>query len=200
MEEKKITEQESLELIARMIASTKENLEVGSGNQFLYWGYFSVFLSVTVFACVQFTGNNQFSALWGLMFVFWLFLSRKMKKPEVVTYIDRAIDSVWTVLGLMFCISMAYLLVYSLLCGGANMMLMMPFALLFMAIGGSMTGVIIRNKVITYLPLVSTLVPFYMFTNISSGSLPPWWHLLFGLAAVFSCIIPGHLLNNKTCK
>ena len=40
MEEKKITEQESLELIARMIESTKENLEVGRGNRFLYFGYF----------------------------------------------------------------------------------------------------------------------------------------------------------------
>ena len=74
MEEKKITEQESLELIARMIASTKENLEVGSGNQFLYWGYFSVFLSVAVFACVHGFGFDVlylyglfvgvFAALW----------------------------------------------------------------------------------------------------------------------------------------
>ena len=48
MEEKKITEQESLELIARMIESTKENLEVGRGNRFLYFGYFAFVLSIVV--------------------------------------------------------------------------------------------------------------------------------------------------------
>ena len=37
MEEKKLTERESLELISQMIRSTRENMEVGSGNQFLAW-------------------------------------------------------------------------------------------------------------------------------------------------------------------
>lgn len=37
MEEKKLSEQESLELISQMIRSTRKNMEVGSGNQFLYW-------------------------------------------------------------------------------------------------------------------------------------------------------------------
>jgi hypothetical protein len=35
MEEKKINEKESLELISQMIQSTKEYIEVGNGNQFL---------------------------------------------------------------------------------------------------------------------------------------------------------------------
>ena len=33
MEEKKLSEQESLELISQMIRSTRKNMEVGSGNQ-----------------------------------------------------------------------------------------------------------------------------------------------------------------------
>ena len=44
MEEKKLSEQESLELISQMIRSTRKNMEVGSGNQFLYWGYFTAAL------------------------------------------------------------------------------------------------------------------------------------------------------------
>lgn len=49
MEEKKLSEQESLELISQMIRSTRKNMEVGSGNQFLYWGYFTAALSVLLF-------------------------------------------------------------------------------------------------------------------------------------------------------
>ena len=52
MEEKKLSEQESLELISQMIRSTRKNMEVGSGNQFLYWGYFTAALSVLLFLLV----------------------------------------------------------------------------------------------------------------------------------------------------
>ena len=40
------TEKESLELISQMIQMTKENLERGSGNVFLIYGYAAVVLSI----------------------------------------------------------------------------------------------------------------------------------------------------------
>ena len=54
MEEKKLSEQESLELISQMIRSTRKNMEVGSGNQFLYWGYFTAALSVLLYLLVYY--------------------------------------------------------------------------------------------------------------------------------------------------
>ena len=57
MEEKKLTERESLELISQMIRSTRENMEVGSGNQFLAWGYFSALLSVLL--CISHLYRKQ---------------------------------------------------------------------------------------------------------------------------------------------
>ena len=195
MEEKKITEQESLELIARMIESTKENLEVGRGNRFLYFGYFAFVLSIVVLACVKLTHNNQFSGLWWLMFLCWGFVSWKSKKPKVVTYIDRAINSVWIVVGVMFCLSTVYLLVSAFITHSTDMSLMMPFSLLFVSVGTSMTGVIVRNHAITYLPLVSAIVSFYMLNSLLFGHPSVWWHLLFGFASVFNMILPGHLLN-----
>lgn len=59
MEEKKLSEQESLELISQMIRSTRKNMEVGSGNQFLYWGYFTAALSVLLFLLVYYTGEEH---------------------------------------------------------------------------------------------------------------------------------------------
>lgn len=38
MEDKKLNEKESLELIAQMIQNTRRNLDEGSGNMFLVWG------------------------------------------------------------------------------------------------------------------------------------------------------------------
>lgn len=38
MEDRKLNEKESLELITQMIRNTRRNLDAGSGNMFLLWG------------------------------------------------------------------------------------------------------------------------------------------------------------------
>ena len=88
MEEKKLSEQESLELISQMIRSTRKNMEVGSGNQFLYWGYFTAALSVLLFLLVYYTGDARWSIGWFSMFLFWGFMLRMQRKetPSVITY------------------------------------------------------------------------------------------------------------------
>ena len=42
MEDRKLSEKESLDIITQMINSSKRNMKVGSGNVLLYWGYFTV--------------------------------------------------------------------------------------------------------------------------------------------------------------
>ena len=69
MEEKKLTGAESLELISRMIETTKKRMEVGSGNKFLLYGYSAVALSVAVFLLVRFTGDPRWNFAWFLMFI-----------------------------------------------------------------------------------------------------------------------------------
>ena len=39
MKENLFSEKDSLELISQMLKQTKQNMEVGSGNVFLYYGY-----------------------------------------------------------------------------------------------------------------------------------------------------------------
>lgn len=57
MKDKELNEKESLELIARMIRNTRRNLDTGSGNSFLVWGYVGVLVTLAVWAGVTFTGN-----------------------------------------------------------------------------------------------------------------------------------------------
>lgn len=65
MEDKRLNEKESLELIAQMIQNTRKNLDAGSGNMFLLWGYVSALIALVVFAGVYFTKNPVW--MWG----FW---------------------------------------------------------------------------------------------------------------------------------
>ena len=125
MEEKKLSEQESLELISQMIRSTRKNMEVGSGNQFLYW----------------------WSIGWFSMFLFWGFMLRMQRKetPSVITYTDRAILQVWKVIGSLFVLTVVIMSLLAFHYGGVNFSLMLPLSLLYSGIGVSITGIIIRR-------------------------------------------------------
>lgn len=59
-----MNEKESLELITRMIQNSKKNLELGSGNIFLLWGYLSLLTAVVVWLLVWQTGSMKWNWLW----------------------------------------------------------------------------------------------------------------------------------------
>ena len=64
MEEKNISEQESLELITLMINQTKRGLSVGKGDSFLMWGYLSVAISLAVIVMLLATNDPRFAWLY----------------------------------------------------------------------------------------------------------------------------------------
>ena len=61
MEEKVLTEKESLELISQMIQSTKKNRPVSPGKELLYWGYFTSILALTIYLLINFTSSGIWS-------------------------------------------------------------------------------------------------------------------------------------------
>lgn len=96
MEEKKISEQESLELINQMIEQTRRDSTVGSGNTFLIWGYVCMIVSLAVYV-VAYTGPGA----WG-----WLYMgipvvggaatliAGRKKKNAPSTYTSKSINSI----------------------------------------------------------------------------------------------------------
>lgn len=81
MEEKRINERESLELITRMIADTRSRIETRDGNIVLNWGLLSVAVAAIVRIALVTTGNPGFNGLWGLIALGYLF-NRKEKKAQ----------------------------------------------------------------------------------------------------------------------
>jgi len=203
MEEKTLNEKESLALISQMIEQSKRNIEVGRGNVLLYWGYFTFALSVAINAIVTITQNGYWSFGWFLMFVFWGFMSykRRNSKPKIITYTDKAIRQVWTVLGFMFILSTIVLTVFSYIFSFHVFNLMMPLSLLYCGLGISIMGIILEEPWLTYTPLLSFIATFYMLSMLVAGRpLCNWWNLLFGFSFALMYIIPGHILNHKVRK
>ncbi len=201
MTEHAFSEKESLELISQMIKQTKKNMEVGSGNIFLFYGYTAFILSLIVFLSVYFTTNPAWAFLWFLMFIPGIVIRIKnaKEKPQVTTYMDKALSNTWTVVGALFVLTVAAILVLHRPTGTCNFMLMLPLSLLYAGIGTSITGAITNFKMLIYMPLIAFFISIYMLMElISDKEATAFWHLFFGIAFVFMMIVPGHFLNRKS--
>ena len=86
MEDKVLTEKESLDLISQMIRNTRSRLEDNSGIPFLIWGYTTVIVAVVVWSLVTTSGNYLWHWLWFAIPVFggtlWLLHNKKQLNPS----------------------------------------------------------------------------------------------------------------------
>lgn len=109
MEDKKITEKESLEIITQMIQKTRRN--VVDGNSFIYLGLLLVALSLIAVAFTLLTKNLWFAVInMSLLVVWnicaWLVIRKAIKRNGAsLSYIDNMLKITWdTVCGIGFAI------------------------------------------------------------------------------------------------
>lgn len=200
MEEIKFTEKQSVEVISHMLEQTKNRITKGSGNTFLLFGYASLVVSVLTFFLVRFSNSTMWNLLWFVMFLPYLYQKVRcsQNKPEVITYIDRAIDNTWLVVGTLFSLTVIAIAGIGCALGEMNFVLMLPLSLLYVGIGTSITGVILRMRLLIYSPLLAFFIAMYMLiVMVSGGFADNYWNLYFGASCAVMLIIPGHILNRK---
>ena len=188
MEDKVLTEKESLDLISQMIRNTRSRLEDNSGIPFLIWGYTTVIVAVVVWSLVTTSGNYLWHWLWFAIPVFggtlWLLHNKKQlnNRSRVITFIDRAISHVWMVFGIAsFMISIISFLTY---------IPILFIVLLTMGMATAITGLIIRFKPIIFSGFIGILFsPLCVIVRDTSSI------LIFAAIFVLMMVIPGHMLN-----
>lgn len=188
MEDKVLTEKESLDLISQMIRNTRCRLEDNSGIPFLIWGYTTVIVAVVVWSLVTTSGNYLWHWLWFAIPVFggtlWLLHNKKQlnNRSRVITFVDRAISHVWMVFGIAsFMISIISFLTY---------IPILFIVLLTMGMATAITGLIIRFKPIIFSGFIGILFsPLCVIVRDTSSI------LIFAAIFVLMMVIPGHMLN-----
>ena len=188
MEDKVLTEKESLDLISQMIRNTRSRLEDNSGIPFLIWGYTTVIVAVIVWSLVTTSGNYLWHWLWFAIPVFggtlWLLHNKKQlnNRTRVITFVDRAISHVWMVFGIAsFMISIISFLTY---------IPILFIVLLTMGMATAITGLIIRFKPIIFSGFIGILFsPLCVIVRDTSSI------LIFAAIFVLMMVIPGHMLN-----
>ena len=206
MEEKKLTEKESLELITLMINQTKKESAIGSGNIFLVWGYLCAFMSLSVVAMTFITRNGG----WG-----WLYLvlpllgftvagivsgrmNRKYKAPG--TYQSKSISAVWGCLSGIF----ASYAVFCLLSWGQLHVWtgMFLLGLLLPGIGTYCSGTILKEWSLQLCGLIGAItgVMFLKEICINGAVIALKWPIVMAISMIITLVIPGHVLNYKAKK
>lgn len=201
MEEKELNGKESLELISRMIQQTRQNMDSGRGNSFLLYGYATLGISLVTYFLILITHNNLWWFLWLLMLVLFLVdkWRNRNKHPNVVTYIDRMITSTWKVTGTLTLLTLAAIpIIGFFVFKKIHFELMMPFSLICIGIGVSITGMVLKMKTLIYTPFIAFVIAIYMIQALlMQQHISNEWNLLEGFSFLVMLVIPGHFLNKK---
>lgn len=204
MEERKITESESIEIITSMITRTKDRLVKGCGNILLLWGYLSIAVAALIWVLLVATENPAVNWLWFLIWIIGgiatpIMSKRKRSDAGVVSYTDRLTSNVWTVVGWTAMVSVFLCLGFLFICGKDSWSMMLAFALIVVPMAEIMQGLIIKEKSLIAGGSIALLIGLFTMCCIAAhiALVATWFMPLFIIAFTAMMIVPGHILNSK---
>ena len=185
MEEKNITEQESLVIIQQMMNKTKEQL-FDNSNLFLLWGFAAFICTVTQYILIKINIQNS-EAVWiamPIIAVIHIYIVIKQRsKIKVQTYNGNAISALWTAIGFAFICIVFF---------ASQKINILPTIILLYAIGTFVTG-----KIIDFKPLVIGGSICFLLSIVIAFIKDENQLLIMATAILISYIIPGFLLKKE---
>ncbi|MFN8283643.1 MAG: hypothetical protein U0U67_10540 [Chitinophagales bacterium] len=185
MEEKNITEQESLAIIQNMMNKTKAQLFDNSAL-FLLWGFAALICTVTQYILIK-THVQDSEAVWIAMPIIAIIhiyiVVKKRKEIKLQTYNGNAISALWTAIGCAFICIVFF---------ASQKINILPTIILLYAIGTFVTG-----KIIDFRPLVIGGLICFILAIVISFIKDENQLLIMAAAILISYIIPGFLLKNE---
>ena len=205
MEDKKMTEKESLELITSMIKRTRERY-VGDGNILLMWGYLTVAVTALVWILLATTGNPIYNLGWFLIPLVGyilkpLMVKKQIEKSGVKSYSDRIVSQIWTVVGISSLVAMLFCFGFIIFAHAPASIWksMFIFALIMVPFAEVANGIVVKEKSLVVGGSLGLLVGIFTMCCIAAGIAfgANWYLPVFIGAFICMMIIPGHIINRK---
>lgn len=208
--EKNFNEQESLKLIANMIAQAKDRFQKRNGNSIILWGYSIMILALVNFALLQIldAANDAYAyAVWlctiPLFIVNYFNETRKSRQAHASNYIDKVVGYVW----LAFFISVLILTAAIYVLAGAILSLSPYGSLLFHLITPLIMALMglclfVNGKIYRFQAFVYGSAVFWAGALLSVF-IPIVWKMqglqfvALAICMIFGFILPGYMLNRK---
>lgn len=206
MEEKKLTEKESLEVITSMIARTRQRY-VGDGRIMLMWGYLVAIVSILVWVMLVATGQNNWNYLWFAIPVIGgvatpIMARKEQRKSGIKTFSDTITSQLWTIAGVSEIAAILACIVIQHLTGAYCWSAMLAYTLITMPVAEIAQGLLIKEKSLTIGGMAGLAVGI-ITVCCTAGRIPlgaNWYMPMFIFAFVAMMIVPGHILNHKTSR
>lgn len=203
MEERKLTERESIELITSMINRTKQRY-IGSGNIMLMWGYLVVAVAILVWVMIDRTHNGAWNWLWFAIPVIGgiatpIMARKENRKSGVTTYSDKVTSKLWTLFGLSEIVLTVLCLVANLWLGMDCWISMLVYSFIVAAFAEILQGIIVKENSLIAGGASGLFLGLVTLCWVT-GRIPLYADIfmpLFLLGFVCMMIIPGHILNYK---
>jgi hypothetical protein len=183
--EKKLTVEESIEIIQQMISNTKTSLSDNS-IYFLMWGWLSIVASLGNIILLKTSVGNYSYYIWFLLPLVGIPLSiyyKKRNPDKTETYLGFFIQMLWTGAGITSMVMFVLMFfVY------------FPILLMFLLLIG--TIVFVSGTVMKFKPLIAGAIFFWIgaiccaFFKNSSEQL-----LIYAISIFLGYIIPGYMLK-----
>jgi hypothetical protein len=209
--ETKLTEQQSLDVITEMITRARNNVQKGSGNYMIFWGFFISSISLIniaiAFILIHYSINTNLSFWIWTITIPGLFVSRWIqrrdgKKKIVKTHIDHIVSSVWNgfMLGAYLFIFIIFTLSFSTHVY-SYFNLINPVLLLFMGISQYVTAKACRFNPFLYGAIASwigAVACVFSIILLEEGVLVQM--LILAACMIIGYVIPGFKLNKLAEK
>ena len=204
MEDKKITEQESLDIITQMIARTRHRLCLGDGNIMLLWGYLTVGVALLVTLLLIVTKHQAVNWLWFLIMIIGGTATPHLAKKKTAnagakTHLDTITTGIWTTVGYLSLVCIAFCLVFLLAYGKDCWTVMFMFPLLIVGMAETIQGIVIKERSLIVGGAVGMAAGIFTMCLLATATqlAISWYIPLFVVSFTAMMIVPGHILNYK---
>lgn len=188
MDNDNLTNQESLELITKMITAVKGNLEQAVFH-LLLWGWMVIFMSLSHFIMLYFQLYDHPENIWLLsiptFIVSFVYGLKKGRSAKVRTHLDVIFTWIWLAFAITFTV------IFFLIMGYWEI-----FNAVILALAGYATflsGVVLKFK-----PLIIGAILFWVWAIVAYFAGTLYAFPVMSLAIFTGYLVPGYLLKRKS--
>jgi hypothetical protein len=188
MNNENLSNQESLEIISKMISTAKGNISQGAFHMLL-WGWVVMILSASHFVLLKFQLLDHPEMVWLLaiptFFVSFYVGYKRGSRASVSTHIDRMYSWIWMAFPVTF------LILFFLVMGKWD--IINPVILALAGYATFLSGKLIRFK-----PMVYGAIGFWIWAIIAYYAGPLYGMLATSAGICTGYLIPGYLLKMRS--
>ena len=204
MEEKKLTEQESLAIIAEMIQKTKQELWLDRSRRLLIWGYVCVCAAVLNYLTLMLTHNSAAMLWWLLIPLAGLPLQRCIKsrgrsRGEAKSYVESITRKLWILAATVILAAILMNVIFGLMGYHRVWIIIYVVALSTVGMASAAQGIIIRESSLVGGGILGVAVGIFVACcaiaglNVNYVLIMP----LFIVSMIGMIIVPGHIISRK---